>query len=205
MTVLKKSCQLFIVLLSVFFISACNSPGLEPLKSNATILAFGDSLTAGVGTDKSSSYPAVLKNLTGLKVINAGISGETTNEGLARFPDVLADSQADLLILIEGGNDILRNHKAAETKSNLASMIKIAQAQSLPVVLIGVPEKKLFSSSAPLYQELADEYGLVYHHDLISKLIRSPELKSDPIHFNQAGYQKMAEAIYQLLQESGAL
>lgn len=195
------------VFLAFFLVSlsGCNSPELKPLAANATILAFGDSLTAGVGTSRDKSYPAVLQELSGIKVINRGISGETTAEGLTRFEEVLDQSTPDLIILIEGGNDILRNRPYSDIKANLNDMIGIARSRNIQLVFLGIPEKKLFSSSAPFYQQLADEHQLVYDHNLISDLLRTRNLKSDPIHFNQAGYRKMAEAIHQLLIESGAL
>ena len=192
-------------IITVFFLTGCNSPELDKLPADAVILAFGDSLTAGVGTTPDKSYPAALASITGRQVINRGISGEETAQGLSRLPEVLADTQPDLVILIEGGNDILRNRPAADIKQNLAQMITLMQQRDIPVVLLGMPEKKLFSSSAALYKQLADDYQLVYDHNLISDLLRNRALKSDPVHFNTQGYQQMAEGIHQLLWDNGAL
>ncbi len=72
-------------------------------------------------------------------------------------------------------------------------------------MLIGIPQKGLFSNSAPLYEELADNFQLVFDGTLIGDLQRSPSLKSDHVHFNEKGYRKMAESIYKLLREHGAL
>jgi len=192
-------------IITAFLLTGCNSPELNKLPADAVILAFGDSLTAGVGTTPDKSYPAVLASITGRQVINRGISGEETAQGLSRLPAVLADTQPDLVILIEGGNDILRNRPAADIKHNLAQMITLIQQRDIPVVLLGMPEKKLFSSSAALYQQLADDYQLVYDNNLISDLLRNRTLKSDPVHFNAQGYQQMAEGIHQLLRDNGAL
>ena len=111
----------------------------------------------------------------------------------------------DLLILIEGGNDILRNKNPNETKANLAAMIKLAKRQGIAVVMLGIPEKKLFSNSAPFYDELAEEFELVFDNDLIAGLLRTASYKSDAIHFNDQGYRKMAEGIHDLLKDNGAL
>jgi len=73
------------------------------------------------------------------------------------------------------------------------------------VVLIGVPEKKLFSDVVPLYEELAEQYNLVFADDLLSGLLRDNEYKSDAVHLNQQGYRVMAESILQLLVKHGAL
>lgn len=193
-----------VTLISIL-LNGCSEPKLAPLQYGDTILAFGDSLTFGVGTEPANSYPAILAELSGLDVINAGISGETTEEGLQRLPLELDRTYPDLLILIEGGNDILQNKSESTIKSNLSKMIELAHSRDIPVVLIGVPQKRLFSDSAPLYQELAEDYQLVFDGDLIGSLIRSPSLKSDHVHFNTEGYRKMAESIYELLSDNGAL
>lgn len=183
----------------------CSGPGLAPIPGDGTILAFGDSLTAGVGTNEENSYPAVLAALTGLNVINAGVSGETTDEGAIRLPAELDTFLPDLVIILEGGNDFLRNRDHTAIKTNLKSMIEAAQSRGVQVVLIGVPQKKLLSDCAPLYEELADEFGVVFDCTLLSGLLRSPSMKSDYIHLNAKGYRKMAGSIYILLKENGAL
>jgi lysophospholipase L1-like esterase len=183
----------------------CGSPGLDPLPDDGIILAFGDSLTAGVGTTSGKSYPAVLGELTGLKIINAGISGETTDEGLQRLPQELDESVPDLIIILEGGNDFLQDRDASTIKNNIKQMIEISKSRGIQVVLIGVPQKSLLSTCAPLYKELADDFQLVFDGTLISRLQRSRSLKSDYVHFNEKGYRKMAESIFTLLKEKGAL
>jgi len=186
-------------------LQACGRVELNPLPEDGVILAFGDSLTVGVGAEKSESYPSILSSLCGCEVVNAGVSGELTSEGLKRLDKLLVNSRVDLLILLEGGNDILRNKNLVQTKQNLAQMIQLAKAYAIEVVLIGVPEKKLFSDSAPLYQELAEEYQLVFEEALIADLLAQPKYKSDAIHFNAKGYRVMAESIYELLVNHGAL
>ncbi len=189
----------------LLILAGCSDQQLPKLNQGETILAFGDSLTAGVGVKLEDSYPTVLANLTNFEVINAGVSGETTREGVERFNALVDEHYPSLIILLEGGNDILRNFPESETKANLASMITYANEKQIPLVLIGVPKKSLFSSSASFYQELADEYQLVFDDESIAKIIKTPSLKSDSVHFNQAGYQKLAENIYQLLKSNGAI
>lgn len=159
----------------------------------------------GYGTTQEYSYPTVLNELSGRKVINAGISGETTEQGLARFQLELEKHSPDLVILIEGGNDILRNISQSTSKQNLEKMINAAQELNIPLVLLGVPEKNLFSDAAPFYAELAKEHQLVFNKSLLSKLLKKPKFKSDAIHLNSDGYRKMAEGIYDLLKDNGAL
>lgn len=194
-----------LTLLFVLLLAACGAKPLPSLTYSDTILAFGDSLTEGYGTSKDKSYPAILAQLCGRTVINAGVSGETSSQGLMRFENTLDRYTPSLVILLMGGNDILQNQNIATTKQNLATMIEIAKGRNIPVVFLGVPEKSLFSDSAPIYQELADEHELVFAKSLIASLLKSPALKSDTIHLNAKGYRKMAEALYELLQDNGAL
>ena len=186
-------------------LASCSAPELEPLSSDAKILAFGDSLTRGYGAALEESYPTVLSELTGLEVINAGVSGETTATGLPRFKKELERVKPTLVILAEGGNDILRNQRHSKIKSNLAAMIEFAHSEGVLVVLLGVPKKNLFSNAAALYDELAQEYDVVYDSSLIADLLRSPSYKSDPIHLNAQGYRAMAEDIHELLSTHWAI
>ncbi|WP_321531784.1 arylesterase [uncultured Desulfuromonas sp.] len=192
------------VVMTLSLLSGCHRSHLSEVSPDGVIVAFGDSLTVGVGANRSDSYPSVLQQLTGREVINAGISGETTDEGAKRLPKVLADTEPELLILLEGGNDILRNHNLTQTRNYLATMIEYAQNQGVQVVLIAVPEKNLFSEQAPLYRELAEKYQVVLIDDMISDLLRTPSYKSDTIHLNARGYRVMAEEIYSVLEREGA-
>ncbi len=203
-TALQYFKKLGIALLAILLVTSCDNQRLIPLTEGATILAFGDSLTFGIGADKSESYPSILEELTNFKVVNSGISGETTTEGLARFQTVINEHFPDLIILMEGGNDILRNQSLKKTHQNLSTMIEIAQANNIQVILIGVPEKKLFSDSAPLYRALAEEYNVLLEEKILSQLLKQPDLKSDPVHLNAAGYNQLAQRIQQLLKENGA-
>ena len=150
-----------IVILSLCLLQACSGPSIPALSDNARVLAFGDSLTYGVGASKGQDYPSQLAAMSGFEVINAGVSGETTSGGKQRLGKLLALHNPELLILLEGGNDFLRNQSKAQTKANLANMIEQAQAKGVPVLLVAVTQKGLFLSASPLYLELAEEYQLV--------------------------------------------
>ena len=186
-------------------LTACGEPGFRPLAPGETILAFGDSLTEGRGVSPAQSYPSVLASLSGHPVINGGVSGELSQAGRARLPALLAEHRPALVILLEGGNDMLRGSGEGTLKANLAAMIEAAQGSGAQVLLVGVPRKSLFADGAPLYEELADQYGLVLDNDSIGELLRDPALKSDAVHFNAEGYRTLAQRLHRLLQERGAL
>jgi len=194
-------------LLILFFISACTDSGsLSQLAPGATVVAFGDSLTYGTGVAPTTeSYPAVLANLTGLKVIRSGVPGEISAAGLRRLPKVLADESPELVIICHGGNDVLRQLSAIKTEQNLRAMIKMARQSGAEVVLVAVPRFGLFPSAWDYYEDIAEDLNVPVEFDVISDLQRNPGMKSDQVHFNQTGYRLMAEALADLLRESGAL
>lgn len=194
-----------LIVLGVMLLAACSSPELEPLPPDGVILAFGDSLTEGVGAGPDGDYPTRLAELTGRTVINAGVSGQTLGEGLARLPETLDRTRPDIMILLMGGNDILRNASPREARDNLEAMITMARDRGVDVVLLGVPEKSLFSSAAPFYEELAETHDLVFERGLVASLLRRPGYKADVVHLNDRGYAALAERVLELLEAHGAL
>lgn len=186
-------------------LAACGEPGFRPLAAGETILAFGDSLTEGRGVNPAQSYPSVLASLSGHPVINGGVSGELSRAGRARLPGLLAEHRPALVILLEGGNDILHGSGEGALKANLAAMIEAVQGSGAQVLLVAVPRKSLFADGAPLYGELAEQYGLVLDNDSLGELLRTPGLKSDAVHLNAQGYGALAERLHRLLQTRGAL
>ncbi len=177
----------------------------EPLSPDAVILAFGDSLTTGFGADSSNSYPAVLQELTDLKVINAGASGETTDRGLQRLEEELELYSPELLILLEGGNDMLRRKSLDNMRSNLQQMVSIAQGNNTQVLMLAVPEPRIITSPPKLYEEIAEASGVPLMPDIVTDLLFDRDYKSDPIHLNEAGYRRLAEVIFQKLNDCGSL
>jgi len=195
----------YLFFIFIFIISGCNSKKLALLPQQGTILAFGDSLTIGKGVDIAYSYPSVLAELSGRKVINAGITGEVSSQGLLRLEKVLKDIKPDFVVLLEGGNDILQNKDLTLTKGNLSKMIELIMEKNIPVILVGVPNKTLSDNSAKIYYELSKEYKLLLEDSIIKKLLINPQYKSDEHHFNKKGYHLLAESIYKILQNNGAI
>jgi lysophospholipase L1-like esterase len=170
------------------------------------VLAFGDSLTFGTGVQPSESYPAVLERSVGtIKVVNAGVPGETSAQGLARLPAVLDEVQPRLLILCHGGNDFLRKLDERAAKENLRSMILLAQGKGIAVVLLATPKPSLVPSVPALYGELATDLRVPFEDASIRAVVVDSHLKSDLVHPNAQGYAKIAEAVRALLHRSGAI
>jgi lysophospholipase L1-like esterase len=176
------------------------------LTHNDTILAMGDSLTYGFGASPEESYPQQLSNLTRLKVLNAGINGETSQEGLERLPTLLGDPSVKLMILCFGGNDILQKKPLSELKNNLTKMIHMAKEKNIEVVLVSVPNLSLFGlSPLDLYEEVAEEENIPLVSGVLADILSQPSLKNDQIHPNASGYKKMADEIYKGLKGHGLI
>ena len=198
----------FIFLLLLLLLVSCdkNDDGsLTVLRPNDVILAFGDSLTSGVGTRPELSYPQQLSTLLGRKVINAAIPGETSAEGLTRLPGVLDQVEPELVIICHGGNDILQKLDRKQLLANLQGMIAAAKQRKIEVVMIAVPQLGFGLQDVPLYQELAGESHVPLLAKTLGELLADQQYKSDPVHLNGKGYRKLAEAVADLLSTNGAL
>ena len=168
-------------------------------------MAFGDSLTYGTGARAEESYPAVLEQMIGRTVVRAGVPGEVTAGGLNRLPGVLDEHRPRLVIVCLGGNDMLRKGLPADIEANLREILKLIKARGADAMLVGVPAPGLITSAPKFYEKLAQEFHIPYEGQVVTSVLYKPELKSDPIHPNAAGYRKMAEAIAGRLRDAGAL
>lgn len=188
-----------------FFIAACGGPELSPLPEDGVIVAFGDSLTRGTGVSPEKSYPAVLERVTGRTVINAGVPGEVTAQGRKRLPGVLDQYRPGLVVICHGGNDILRRMSLADAAANLEAMVQTAVNRNIDVVLVAVPKLNVFGAPPDFYRAVAKKYAIPVEMDMLADLERDRSMKSDPIHLNAAGYRELARAVYQMLQQHGAI
>lgn len=200
--------KLLTVFLFSLYLSACSDDiyPLTPLKNDAVILAFGDSLTYGSGADsQSESYPTMIAHYSGRQVINAGVPGEISQAGLARLPTLLQTTNPDLVILCHGGNDILRRLDKTQLKANLNAMIELIKASGAEVVLVGVPMFGFGLTVPELYRELAHHYALPLENTVLADIVSDPVLKSDQVHPNAKGYELFGQRIFSLLQQAGAV
>lgn len=206
---LKTRCFIgrdLLILLCILSFCACSKgPKLSPLPTDAVILAFGDSLTYGTGATPQESYPSVLGTLINRTVVNAGIPGETTEEGRRRLAGVLDEVRPTLMLLCLGGNDFLRRLDEAQARDNLRTMIAMAKERGIDVLLIAVPKLGFGLQVPVIYSELAKSEQIPLEEGILADILSSDKLKSDTIHPNAAGYKLMAEAIDKRLRQAGAL
>ena len=173
------------------------------LKTGSRILAVGDSITNGVGAFATQSYPAILQSLIGIEVINAGINGETSAQGLARLPGVLEDGTIRLMLLCYGTNDIVQGRSMKQLKNHLRAMIDLAKSKSIVTVVIGIPDPyAMRTQSLPLYDEIAAVKDVGYLPSLLPEVVNEPAYMSDEVHPNAKGYRFMAEHIARFIQNT---
>lgn len=189
----------------LFALGGCGGPELSPLPRDAVVLAFGDSLTRGTGAPPGAGYPEALAELTGLRVINAGVPGEVSARGRERLPSLLATHAPDLVVLVHGGNDILRRMPSRATREHLAAMVEEARTAGAQVVMLGVPGPSLTLSAPGYYADVAEAAGVPIDLDTLPALMRDVSVKSDQVHFNATGYRRMAQGVRDLLEDAGAL
>jgi acyl-CoA thioesterase-1 len=187
-------------------LSACGQDSkLQPLAHDAVVLAFGDSLTYGTGANEDQSYPAQLARIIGRRIVLEGVPGEVSAAGLARLPAALDEHRPRLLLLCHGGNDFLRRLPKEQAAENVRAMIQAAIDRGIDVLLIGTPDIGFTLTPPEFYAGIAKEFRIPYEGDVLTRILRSGELKSDQIHPNEKGYRLMAERVAELLRASGAL
>ena len=202
----RPRARLGCVLLALCLVACGNSvPRLPRLDTGAVVLAFGDSLTFGVGASPVQSYPAALERIIGRKVVASGVPGETSEEGLARLPGVLEEVKPRLLILCEGGNDFLRKMGEDAAAANVRAMIRLARGQGVDVMLIATPKPGFGVSKVKFYEEIARELAIPVEADVLADVLTSGKLKSDLVHPNAEGYAAIADAVAKLLRKAGAI
>jgi len=158
------------------------------------ILAFGDSLTNGFGVASKHSYPQNLQNKIGLEVLNGGVDGEFSSEGLERLA-MLLKYKPNLVILCHGANDILSKYSDKRLKDNLLLMIEMIKESGANILLVGVPDfySKEFKVHK-LYKELAKDMEIELEDEVLTYITLNSFLRNDEVHPNEKGYELMADA-----------
>jgi acyl-CoA thioesterase-1 len=174
------------------------------------LVAFGDSLTAGFGAEPGKSYPDYLQRAIDNKgyrwrVVNEGVSGNTTTDGLARLPEVLAQ-KPEIVILELGANDGLRGLPITTTKANLEQMIQQLQTAGARVVLAGMTLPPNYGPDyirpfENLYKELASKYKVTLIPFLLAGVGGNAALmQQDGLHPTAAGNRRVAENVMAVIE-----
>lgn len=182
-----------------------------------TIAALGDSLTQGYGLQQEYGFVPQLANwlnaqgIGDVKLVNAGVSGDTTAGGLARAAWTLTPD-VDAMILALGGNDLLRGIDPAVSRTNLAGILQAAREADVDVLLIGLTAPSNYGSDYKhefdgMYVDLADEYGALYLPSFFAGItggaalrdtdpaLTVPFMQRDGIHPNPKGVKNIVAAV----------
>ena len=194
-------------LLFTLVFSTATSHAEEP-----RLVFFGDSLTAGYGIGAESAYPSLIESKLKskghkVKVINAGVSGDTTAGGLRRVDWVLKQ-KVDVFLLALGANDSLRGLSPEEAKKNLATIVDkvLEQNPKSKIILAGIKAPpsmgvEYTQEFDPIYTQLAEEKSITLLPFLLEGVAGDPDLNlPDRIHPNEQGHERIAELVFPLVQ-----
>ena len=189
--------------LAITTLAALAGISLSPAEGEKqTLLVLGDSLTKGYGVLETEAFPALLGERLGLKVVNGGVSGDTSAGGLSRLGWLLK-TKPDVLVVALGGNDGLRGIDPASTEENLTAIIDKARAANPEIKIllagVGVPEnmgKDYLARFAKVFPTVAGAKAVPLLADLLEGVEGIAELNlEDRIHPNPKGHQKIAESV----------
>ncbi len=172
-----------------------------------TIVAVGDSLTAGLGVAEEQAYPAQLARRLEAdgyryRVINAGVSGETSSGTLARIDWVIASLKPDIVILETGANDGLRGLDPSLLQSNLDQLVTRLAGEDIQVILAGMlmlpnlgPDYT--RAFAEIYPRIADQHGVLFIPFFLDGVAGQAELnQADKLHPTVEGYARIVDTVY---------
>ena len=194
-----------VALLATFFGGVFGPPATAADGPIRTIMAFGDSLTSGYGLPPADAFPVKLEAALrarghAVRVINAGVAGDTTAGGRARLAWMLAD-KPDAVILELGANDGLRGLDPAETLANLRAIMEQLKAADLPVLLAGMRAppnlgRDFGAEFDTIFATVALEYDALFYPFFLEGVAARPTLnQNDGIHPNSAGVAIVVERI----------
>lgn len=175
------------------------------------ILAFGTSLTQGYGVAPGLDFTAVLQDRlraahVDATLVNAGVSGDTSADGLSRLDWSLAD-RPDAAIVELGSNDALRGQSPAQTETNIAAVLTRFKSAHIPVLLVGMKAPRNLGPEYaaqfdPIYPRLAKRFGVLFYPFILDGVAMNPKLnQADGIHPNPAGVKIIVGRILPLVRQ----
>lgn len=197
----KRIFLVIVAFLGVLVLSAgCAKQEIKNIDSTgANIICLGDSLTYGYGVDKGGDYPSVLATMIKIPVINAGVDGDTSIEGLKRLNADVLEKNPFLVIIEFGGNDFLKQVPIKLTISNIKEMIGKVQAKGAMVALVDISAGMLFAEYRVQLSKLARQEGAIFIPSILEGIVTNPSLKSDFLHPNSNGYNIIAQRVHRAI------
>ena len=171
---------------------ACSDSPTAP--SSPTVVAFGDSLTFGIGTTGDNDYVSRLANRTGVAIVNAGRPGDTTGDALARIEGAVLSRDPQIAIVLLGGNDLLQNVPVQQRISNITTIVARIREDGAAVILVGIGNGPLdpFDGALPA---IASQTASTLVPAVLEGIFGVPGFMADVIHPNDAGHAIIADRI----------
>jgi acyl-CoA thioesterase-1 len=177
---------------ALLLLAGCGAEVPNLHSPGTTIVCLGDSITAGVGSG-GAGYPERLEELLGVPVVNLGVPGDTAAAGLARVDRAIAEDP--WLVIVEfGGNDALRRIPRERTEAALAEIVERVLAAGAVPLLIEL-DGPFLGGLGDVFEGLEDRYRVPVLEGALGDILFDPALKSDAIHPNGDGYQRLAEEV----------
>jgi len=194
--------KLLILSVCVLFLAACGGSNKPKNMGNAgkSIVCFGDSLTEGYGASYDTSYPAVLGTLTDRPVINLGVSGDTSGDGVARMSRIF-DNDPYMVLIQFGGNDFRRHIQPDEVKRNILAIIRGVQAHGAIAAVVDTENSSFMGQYSKAMKEAAKETNSLYIEPILDGILNNRDLKSDQVHPNAEGYRLIALKIFKQIKD----
>jgi acyl-CoA thioesterase I len=210
-----------VLLLAILIIASCSlSPPNQDLalhiSQDSTVACVGDSLTSGYGAPQGESYPDFLQTRLSIPIVNLGIDGDTTVDALQRIRGGIVAGNAVIVIVELGANDVFQgvysgNLNVSMIEENLRNILGILEKANRKIyvarfyteqiaeeILLG--NMSFYYQLEQIYSDLRKDYSFTYIEDIWGDIWANPNLMSDSIHPNGAGYQEMANIYYKALE-----
>ena len=163
------------------------------------IICFGDSLTSGFGASPGMDYPSQLEGIIGRPVINAGVVGDTTVGALTRLDKDVLNRSPRIVLITLGGNDLMSGVNEEVFSNNLRTIIEMIQDRGALVIVGGIEITYWGEEFWEVYKQVCQETGAVLINNILHGIIDKPELMTDFIHPNDAGYTIIAQRFYKAM------
>jgi acyl-CoA thioesterase-1 len=186
------SCILLGLALAGSVAPACSKTPTSP--ASVTVVAFGDSLTSGTGVGSGRDYVSLLSNRTGVAIVNAGRSGDTTATALLRLDAAVLSRDPDIVIVFFGGNDLLQGVPVQRRTANITEIVERIRARGAEVMVVGLASGFLDPFDGAL-AGIAVGTSSTLVPAVLDGILGVPNLMSDLVHPNEAGHAVIADRI----------
>jgi lysophospholipase L1-like esterase len=198
---MQKVIGIVIVVAIIIFFVFIKSPKITNYPSEgSSVIIFGDSLAFGTGSTNGNDMATLLSKEIGSPIINMGVPGETSAQGLVRVKEVV-EQNPKVVIVLFGGNDFLQKVPSSTTFNNIDNIVTEIQKSGAVVVLLGIQGGVFNDPYDTEFEKIAKKRGTLHVSNVLDGLTGDKEFMSDAVHPNDAGYKKIVERVLPVLRK----